>query len=429
VTAESERFDAPTLPAVAVRPENTVDSAAPPPRASRPRIMGLDGPRGVACVAVLVVHVGAHYSPQMLASGKLQLLGNALVFFFALSGFLLYLPYVNSIMADRDRALLPDTKKYALHRFLRVFPAYLVILLFVSYVLREAYVQNALEHPYDGAGMLTNPLQLVANVALVQTYIPAYFQTGLNPSWSLTLELVFYATLPILATIALRYRRRTGASPLLLAMFAPLVLLAIGMIGKSIRPAVEHAVGITDPNLVEWGANWAAVFNRSFLALADNFTFGMVAAVVFVGVGKGLLTGHVVRRMRWYVGALLLPAVAVGLYMIMVHSHFSGTVVALCAGLIVLFIVAPIARGEFSRFARWLDWRPFAYLGEISLSVYLLHFPLLLFMGRMGWMSGDTWGGFALNVVLVLTASVLLASATYRWVEKPAMVLAKRIRS
>jgi peptidoglycan/LPS O-acetylase OafA/YrhL len=427
VTAESERFDAPTLRTVAV--ESTAEPATPPRRPNRPRIVGLDGPRGLACVAVLVVHVGAHYSPTVLAEGKLQLLGNALVFFFALSGFLLYLPYVNSIMADRERALLPDPKKYALHRFLRVFPAYLVILLFASYVLREAYVQNALEHTYDGAGMLTDPVQLLANFALVQTYIPAYFQTGINPSWSLTLELVFYATLPILGVIAVRLRRRTAASPLFLAMIAPLVLLAIGLIGKFVRPAVERAVGITDPNLVEWGANWAAVFNRSFLALADNFVFGMIAAVVFVAVSKGMLTGHLVRRMRWYIGALLLPSLVVGLYLIMVHSRFNGTVVALCAGLIILFIVAPIARGEFSTFARLLDWRPFAYLGEISLSVYLLHFPLLLFMGRMGWMSGDDWGGFTGNVALVLGASVLLASVTYRWVEKPAMVLAKRLRS
>lgn len=385
----------------------------------------------MACVAVLALHVNAHYSPLVMDSFKLQLLGQSLVFFFALSGFLLYLPYVRVMFADPQTTKMPSTKAFALHRVLRVFPGYLVIFLIACFGLRAVYVQNtALQAPGtdDGTGMMTDPTELLANLTLTQSYIPKYFQTGINPSWSLSLELIFYATLPAFGILALWLLRRTRFRPLSVALIAPLALLVLGTIGKLLAPVVQREVGVYDPLLSEWGPNWLAVFNRSFFSLADNFTFGMLAAVVFVAITSGAISGHLARRMRWYCGALLLPALVVSLGLISIHSHFSSTAVALSAGLMVMFIVAPVARGEHSEFARYLDWRPLSYLGETSLSIYLWHFPVLLVMGRLGIMSGDTVPGMLLNVLLVLVVSVLLAAVTYRFVERPAMMWAKRFR-
>jgi peptidoglycan/LPS O-acetylase OafA/YrhL len=406
----------------------SVDPASLRPRS---RIIGLDGLRGIACIGVLVLHVSSHYSPTVTQTFKIGIGGQGLIVFFALSGFLLYLPYVNAITRDRAAIKLPDTRTFALHRFLRVFPGYVVVFLLCSFLLRAVYLENAaIQAPGtdNGTGMMTDPVELVANLTLVQTYFPQYFQTGLNPSWSLTLELVFYLTLPLFGLLMLGLRRRTKLSPLLVASIAPTVLLVIGLVGQTLAFRLQRHFNVYDPLLMEWGPNWVAVWNRSFLSLASTFTFGMLAAVIFVAIRSGALTGHFAKRIRWYCAAAIVPATLAGILLIMLLSHYFFTVVALVAGLMVLFIVAPIARGEDSTFARLVDWRPFKYVGEVSLSAYLWHFPVLIVLGRLGWMAGDTVGGMLRNVALVLVVTLVLASVTYRYIEKPSLALAKRYK-
>lgn len=409
-------------------PVARVDSSALRPRS---RIIGLDGLRGIACIGVLILHVSSHYSPTVTQTFKIGIGGQGLIVFFALSGFLLYLPYVNAIAKDRDALKLPDTKTFAVHRFLRVFPGYLAVFLICSFLLRAVYLENAaVQAPGtdNGTGMMTDPVELLANLTLMQTYFPQYFQTGLNPSWSLTLELVFYLTLPLFGLLMLALRRRTNLSPLLVASIAPTVLLMIGLAGQTLAFRLQRHFDVYDPLLMEWGPNWVAVWNRSFLSLASTFTFGMFAAVIFVAMRSGALTGHFAKRIRWYCAAAIVPATLAGVLLIMLLSHYFFTVVALVAGLMVMFIVAPMARGEDSTFARLVDWRPFKYVGEVSLSAYLWHFPVLIVLGRLGWMAGDSLGGMVRNVALVLIVTVLAASVTYRYIEKPALALAKRYK-
>src|SRR5689334_18949408 len=88
------------------------------------RLAGLEGPRGVGALCVLLVHLSVHVSPGFLAATRIDFLGQVLIFFFALSGFLLYLPYVQRLVSGRKR---PSTTTYLKNRVLRVFPAYLVI--------------------------------------------------------------------------------------------------------------------------------------------------------------------------------------------------------------------------------------------------------------------------------------------------------------
>jgi peptidoglycan/LPS O-acetylase OafA/YrhL len=281
----------------------------------------------------------------------------------------------------------------------------------------------------NGTGMITNPMQLLANLTLLQTYTPRYFQTGINPSWSLTLEVAFYLTLPLFGLLMIRLRHRTFLSPMLLAAIAPTALLTIGLAGQAISPLLQRHFGVYDPLQMEWGPNWVAVYNHSFVSLASTFTFGMFAAVVFVAIRSGRLRGHLARRMRWYCAAALVPASMASLVLILLLNDFFFTAVSMVAGLMVLFIVAPMARGEDSMFANLLDWMPFKYVGEVSLSLYLWHYPVLVVLGRMGLMAGDTVAGMLRNVALVLAVAVLLATVTYRLVEKPALNLAKRYKA
>ena len=256
--------------------ESTTSVAEDTP-AARPRIIGLDGARGLSCLGVAVMHICGHTAPNTALAYKTNLFGTGLIFFYVLSGFLLFLPYLRNLMADRSSATLPSTRNFAIHRIARIIPGYLVIFLLCNYAFSVAYVQNAaLQAPRTdaGTGTITNVWQLLANLTLVQSYFPQFFQTGLNPSWSLTLEFAFYTSLPLLGLLLIAIRRRTSLNPFGIAFIGPALLIVIGFAGKLLVPLLMVRVHVTDPLLVDWGPNWVAVFLRSFFASADNFAFG-----------------------------------------------------------------------------------------------------------------------------------------------------------
>lgn len=410
--------------------EATPESA--PQTRRRTRIVGLDGVRGLLCLSIAITHVTGYYSKHTAAVWKTNVFGFSLVYFFVLSGFLLFLPYVRNVVADRSSARMPDVRDYGVHRLARIMPVYLAIFLIVNFVLRVAYVQNTAVVPDDvrtGIGMITDPGQLLANLTLLQTYFPAYLQTGIGPSWSLTLEYAFYLSLPLLGLALFRMRKHSTRNPFVLAMLAPGILLGIGLVGRALIPLVNRYAGTTDFILLNWGPNIAAVFTKSILTNADNFAVGMLAAIVFVAIEHGALPERISRRVRMLSAVAILPVLVVSAAFFAIAAGFVTAGVGVVAALMILVVVVPLARGQKSKLASLLDIRPIRYVGEISLSAYLWHFPMLLLLGRLGWMAGDTLPGMLRNIVVLLAATILAATVTYYLIEKPAMNYARRLRA
>jgi peptidoglycan/LPS O-acetylase OafA/YrhL len=416
----------------AVSTSATAQDPASPPRRKRTRIIGLDGVRGALCLMIAITHVTTHYSPKTAATWQTGIFGFSLVYFFVLSGFLLFLPYVRNVVEDRSVGKMPDVTDYVVHRFARIIPVYLVIFLFVNFVLRLSYIENPALQPVgteEGTGMITDPGMLIANLTLTQTYFPAYIQTGINPSWSLTLEYAFYASLPLLGFLLFRLRKKSNRNPFMVAAVAPLILLAIGFVGRSLQPLVYANSSTTDFILLNWGPNWSAVFAKSFLTNADNFALGMFAAVVFVALEHGALRESIAKRVRMISAVAILPVFLVSGVLLVVANQYATMGVSVVAALMIVVIIAPLARGEKTKLAVWLDARPMRYVGEVSLSAYLWHFPMLLLLGKIGWMAGDSLPGMLRNIVLLLTCTILAATVTYYGIEKPGMNYAKRLRA
>jgi peptidoglycan/LPS O-acetylase OafA/YrhL len=402
-----------------------------PPIRRRARIVGLDGVRGLLCLSIAITHVTGYYSKHTASVWKTNVFGFSLVYFFVLSGFLLFLPYVRNVVAERSSARVPDVRDYAMHRFARIMPVYVVIFLIVNYFLRLSYLTNAASVPDDartGLGTITEPWKLLANLTLLQTYFPQYLETGIGPSWSLTLEYAFYLSLPLLGLALFAVRKRSARNPFVVATLAPGILLIIGLAGRALIPFVNHYGGTTNFVLLNWGSNIAAVFTKSFLTNADNFAMGMFAAIVFVAIEQGALPERISRRVRTVSAAAILPVLIASALTFAIAPQFSTAGIGLVAALMILVVVVPLARGQKSRLARLLDIRPIRYVGEISLSAYLWHFPMLLLLGRLGLMAGDTLSGMLYNVALLLAATILAATVTYYLVEKPAMNYVRKRR-
>ena len=127
------------------------------------RTPGLDALRAVAAAAVFIHHVGLALIP-----GYGLGLGEGVIVFFVLSGYLLYRPFVTGTV---------DLRAYAVRRIARIVPAYWVALV--------------------GAGIVFGVMPSLAEFAFTRVGL-------VSVAWTLQLEVAFYLTLPLLAWLLAR---------------------------------------------------------------------------------------------------------------------------------------------------------------------------------------------------------------------------------
>jgi len=383
---------------------------------------GLDALRGAAALAVVTAHSWGHFAPETTPTGTAQLLSVGLVVFFAMSGLLIYLPFVRDISTGQRRVRLGH---YARRRLARVYPAYIVILLISDFVLRAVYVENAVDVSTTGSdrgtGLMSDPVDVLLNLTLLQTLFPDTIQTGINPSWSLTTELCFYALLPLLAVPLVRFSRGSSRRGLLLALTPVAFLFVVGIAGRAWAEQWYDRRPELSTFSAEYGANGIAVLSRSLLALGDNFAFGMVVAVVFVWMLRGELTSWTHRRVMVGGTIVVLAGGLGGLLLHDAHPWFLGTSMAAASGGLLLMLVEPAARGTSSVLVRFASIPALEYVGRISLSVYLWHYPMIVLASRFDLVGGDSLVTMVWAPVLVSAAALVLGSVTYAFVERPAM--------
>jgi peptidoglycan/LPS O-acetylase OafA/YrhL len=396
------------------------------------RLIGMEGLRGAAAISVLMGHVQVHLASGVdfgVGGRVLAELGHGLTLFFALSGFLLFRPFASALLTGRR---FPDVPRFLLNRVLRIWPAYLVIFALVSFVLGVAYTEPAgrfdgVAGTDDSVGYLTDPLKIVVNLFLAQTFFPFSLKTGLGAAWSLSVELIFYLVLPVVAMLAGRLgaRGRSGQGrphPFRFALIPVLALLAIGWVGKAIMFATFHPADATERFFLLWGGDWYAVFARSFLVHADLFAFGMLAALLVAAAEAGMLREPWIARLRWAVLGLGVVAVIVSRF----AREWNDSAWAAAFGALILFIALPARTGAHGRLASVLERAPFRFLGLISYSIYLWHLPVLWMLERAGWIAPATAWGYPINVVIVTVVVVALSTLTYFFVEKPPLRLKRR---
>lgn len=381
-------------------------------------VAGLDGLRGIACLGVLASHAMTHLTPGAAPDAVAAVLARGVTLFFVLSGMLIYTPFVRDI-ADGRRQL--HIGRYAKRRLLRIFPVYVAIFLIANVLLRAVFLGNEAEVGVPGTdagtGLMTNPGALAANITLLAALIPGLLQTGIPPSWSLTTELFFYAAVPLLA-VALVGRSRHR---LALCAIPPAALVAVAMASRAVA---EHWYAQRSGGPIEeaeFGSNGLAVWSQSFAVYADNFAVGMAIAVVYVWTQRSELPRWTARRAAAAAVALIVGGVVLTVLVKESHHWFVSSAMGLAAAGVVLPVCDAAARGTRPWLSRLLGSRPLAWIGEISYSVYLWHFPLIVVAVRHGWLAGESTAAATLAVVAIAVASVALAAVTFAAIERPAM--------
>jgi peptidoglycan/LPS O-acetylase OafA/YrhL len=389
---------------------------------------GIDGLRAIAAGSILVYHVWLYsqYGWQLADFGPLSRyvfphLPLGVTLFFTLSAFLLYRPIAAAIVDGLPR---PNIRTYLLNRGLRILPAYWVVLAATAVVLPASTIRTGTDTLELGR-MVHDPELLLRNAGLAQNYSPESLLTGITPAWSLAVEAVFYLVLPVLGMLAAACAaagRMQTRGRMIAALIPAAVLLAVGLSGKAV--ASTWIVSAGSPT-AGWDGDWHSVVVRSFWGQADLFTFGIVLAVIFVGLERELIS--LPRWWRWPVSAGFLGAAAAiaafadrGLWQAG-KNPYELTGAFGCTLLLALVVLHPAESSvRPGPLVRLLTTRAVVVVGLCSYSIFLWHEPLVRLLRSQEW-TFPGQRGWILNLVLVVVSTAIAAAATYRWVEQPAL--------
>jgi peptidoglycan/LPS O-acetylase OafA/YrhL len=400
--------------------DQTDDPALEVKPTSGRRLLGIEGLRAAAALSVMLGHFNLHLVPDEIVPPALQkvlnVAGQGLTLFFVLSGFLLFGPFLSA--AARGAPL--NISQYFLNRFLRIYPAYVVIFMIAALVLGLAYTKAVsvgdagVEGTAGTIGRMTDPGAIAANLALVHTLLPGTIKTGLGVSWSLTAEICFYLVLPLLAAIAVRLSRRFGLNSS--AVTVSLGMIAVGLVCRIAGNAMVHGDAATQ-FYWQWGGNWFAVYLRSILCQADLFGVGMLALVAFRY--SATISDADVRT--WFRRSLYGTAL-LGL-MLSRAEHEFGFAVFFAS--LLLIVATPTATGRTNWLLFILEWPPIRWLGVISYSFYLWHLPVI--WGVYKWLlheqRPETLPAIVMTYAMVLAITTAMSTITYVLVERPALLL------
>ncbi len=349
---------------------------------SNGRAPGLDGLRGLAAAAVVLLHVwmfsGAHqpWQPERL-DAIVGSLGLAVMLFFVLSGALLAAPWIR---ASTPGSPAPSVGRYALRRTARIVPGYVACVL-LGYVL-----MRAIDHP-----LAISASELPAFLLFAQNQFDATAGQLNPPLWSLGIEAAFYVAIPLIGLALIQALRRSGTTG---AIVVCAVLVAAGLAWNAM------VVGRGEP----------VTLLTSLPTFLPIFACGIAAAVA--------LQHHQTTRLS------RVALITLGSALVVADGwwHLDGTgwlghvARDLPAGVGFAMILVAVAQGR----AHLLGAAPMRRLGDYSFGIYLWHMPVIYVLRHQEHWPESPWAAYA----RVLAIATVLGAASWHLLERPAITWA-----
>jgi peptidoglycan/LPS O-acetylase OafA/YrhL len=332
-------------------------------------------------VAALMVFV--HHVPPAYALAERLSFGYAGVgFFFVLSGFILTYAHHR----DFAGALTPRAVR-AFHaaRIARIYPLHVVTM-----ALALAWFIPFGAPQWDVSTVHDRIAGFIAQTMLLQSWSPDgnVYGAGNPVSWSISVEALFYALLPVALWLLIRAARRSSAR--LLIVTATIVCAA--------QYAVLWTVHVTP------GITW--LLYRFPIARLPDFAVGMLLGLAFVRRAR---SGPRLSGTALEVAAIAISTTAIfALPLLPEALRYAAGLLPFWALLIGVFA---LQGGAISRLAS----HPWCVrLGEISFAFYMVHWLVLNAESRL-----FGWTNPAVSLAIGLTVSLAAAFALFHCVETP----------
>jgi len=326
----------------------------------------IDGLRAVAIIPVVLFHMGMEWLPGGFIGVDV---------FFVISGYLI----TSIILKDVEEGVF-SLPQFWLRRIRRIMPALIVMVFAVSIV--GCFILYA----PDISRLGSQGIATLFSVANINFWLHAGSYWGADAkgspllhTWSLSVEEQFYLFFPFFILIVLTYLQRY-LIPFLLCLSLASVLLFV--YGTEHFPSASFYLLPTRAWELAAGCLLGAVFYKRHLKIQGSTFWSFIGIIaillsyVYIDGGQGLSA------------FLILPVF--GTFLVITYSKGDGNVVK-----------------------RILSLYPVVYIGKISYSLYIWHWPILILL-KNGFPNIDAEMLPLYSIPIILLVSV----ASYEWVEK-----------
>lgn len=347
----------------------------------------IDSLRAIAVIAVIIYHIDANYLPGGFLGVDL---------FFVLSGYLIS----SLIIKEYKSTGTVNLYNFYVRRARRLLPAVyfmitvvlIIITLFNGVLLKKSYLDALFGYIYS-----SNWWYIFHKLDYFDSFGS---QSPFKHLWSLAIEEQFYMFFPLIFLIFNRKSKSNNSNSKLNKNFIYVVLSLI------LVSLIAHILlfDINNINRIYFGTD-----TRAFSLLV-----GVVGAILYP---MDRLSERTTKKDNMIYSIVSLVSILV-LICIMINTSEYNTWLYrggfLLVAIIGLIIIISSGR-QYTFMSKLLSFKPLVFIGKISYSLYLWHFPILVVTTPVSEIGNPNLFYVTLRIVLIF----LVATGSYMFVETP----------